>query len=557
MENYGGKANSLIKLRENNFNVPNFFIIDSSKFKEFLNFNNLSDKLKKLSDKKDFKKLKELIVNGTIPANLKKKIIDEFDKLDSKFVSVRSSASNEDGLDKSFAGQYETYLNVSIKDLFDKIKLCWCSLYSENVFLYSKEVNLFGMNIVIQEMVEAQFAGVAFSIDPTSDTKNYSIIELVDGLGEKLVSGKKTPSKFIVRRETSHVDLKINNILVNEKLIERLEHILLSIESLYGVPVDVEFAILKDEIYILQARPITAMTPLPKTFSLTISRPNSLIEEEIYFKGEYIGIKDVTRNLYYFKPLFIYNATNRNTEIYYNQIDLEEDPTMMYYYMDLDYEILLEKYEQVKRYVERLKDIIKENKKIDIDFFIDALIHIFPFASLGQLAGHFKNVPKRVKNILFDFRNNYDYIIHKSCDYLLDNFKNSLPDDYKEYANFISLKEYETDNLPPLDVLQKRQNGYIFYDGKIIIEDHERWFKENNILIKQDDEVNLKGYVSFGGNVEGKVCKVFGEKDFEKFERGNILVTPMTTPKFIKVIELASGIITDEGGTTCHAAIYL
>ena len=554
MKNYGGKANSLLKLRENNYNVPAFFIIDSSYFEAFLDYNHYSNLISKLLKNKEYEKIKNLILQGKMSSSLEKKIRQEFAQLNSKLVSVRSSALHEDGKEKSFAGQYKTILNVSWEDLYQSIKLCWCSMYSLNVNLYSNDPAINEMNVIIQKMIPADYSGVAFSLDPTSETGNYSVIELVKGLGEKLVSGRKTPFKYIVRRKTLHIDLAIGD-LFDEKIIERLEEILLSIEKVFDTPIDIEFAIIKQEIYILQARPITAITPTIKTFSLAIIRPSSLIAEEIYLKGEMEGIKEVTRNLYYFKPLFIYEAVHKTTAYYYNEFDLEEDPKMMYYYMDLDYEKILLKYEQVKIDIDDLERIIENQLNINVQDFVNKLIKIYPFSSLGQLAGHFSNISDRLKTILIDFRYHYDDVIHKSCDYLINMIKKEIPKEYVEFISFITLEEYVTKQLPSLKELKKREKGYLYYDGSLITENYDEWFKKNNIIIQNDETCHLKGNVVFGKNCEGKVCKIFNEEDFEKFEDGDILVTPMTTPIFMKVIKKAKAMITDEGGITCHAAI--
>lgn len=554
-KNYGGKANSLFKLKNNGFNVPNFFVIDCDCYLEFLNSNKIYEKVVTLIKEDKYEKIENLIMDGVFAEGLEKKIYEEFSKLDSKYVSVRSSAINEDGKEKSYAGQYSTILNVDVNNLFSSIKKCWCSLYSENVISYSSDVSVYGMNVVVQKMINPDYAGVAFTIDNTSDTNNYSVIEVVQGLGEQLVSGETTPTKFIIRRETKFVDLKLGDILLDERLIENLEEVILNIEELYSLPMDIEFAIKDDEIFILQARPITSFLPITKQFSLTLSRPNSLIEEYIYFNGEFLGIKSVTRNLYYFKPLFMYNYNNKNTDIYYNLMDLEESPWYMYYYMDLDFEIILKKYEEVKIKIRKLENIINNELDFDIHDYISDLIDIYPFTSLGQLAGNFNDISERLKDLLYDFRFNYDYIIHKATDFLVNRVKRNLPEKYKEYVNFIQMEEVINDKLPSIEELIKRTKGYIYYGELYVVTDYEQWMKEHNFDIKEEITTSLKGQVVCGGSVEGNVCKVFNENDFDKFQEGDILVTPMTTPKFTKLIKRASAIVTDEGGVTCHAAI--
>ena len=275
---YGGKADSLLYLQENKILVPDFFIITKNDYINFLKNNEIYSKIKILFEKQEYKKIKELIQQQNITIDLKKKIEDNTLKLNSKFYAVRSSATNEDGKTKSFAGQYDSFLNISNANLFQNIKNCWCSLYNENVIQYNNNFDIYGMNVIVQKMIEPDYSGVIFSIDPSSETKNYTIIEMVKGLGEKLVSGKVTPTKFFVRKQTNRVDLKIGDIEIKKEIIDSLINNTKKIEKIYNKPMDIEYAITKDNCYIVQARPITATSPLTKTFDLSLTRQKSIID---------------------------------------------------------------------------------------------------------------------------------------------------------------------------------------------------------------------------------------------------------------------------------------
>ena len=552
---YGGKADSLLNLKSKGFKVPDFFVVSVEDYKQFLEDNNLMKIIKELLKENRRDEIKSIIKESKISGKLKNKIREKFEKLNSEFVSVRSSALNEDGKNKAFAGQYDSYLNVTQENLIEKIKLCWISFYNSSVNEYYQSDEVLGMNVIVQKMIDADYAGVAFSIDPTSETDNYSIIELVKGLGENLVSGKVTPTKYIIRRDTNHIDLKIGNIDVANELMEQLEKVVLEIEKEYNCPMDIEYAIKDNITYILQARPITAKNSCTKSFSLTITRPKSIIEMEIYYKGEYEGIKSITRNLYYFRPLFIYNQKHDNVEIYYNQVDLEEDPRLIYYYMDLDFNKLKKYYDTtIKNDITYIQNFLLKKITIDFNELLAKIIRVYPFISLGQLAGHYENITPRLKEFLIHFRNNYDSIIHDACDYMIDMIKEKLPIEYKHYTNFITLEEY-LNKLPAIDTLELRKQGFIYFGKLYTTQNYKKWLEDNNISIKIDQDVLLTGDVAYSKSVTGKVCIIYNEKDFDTFEKDDILVTPMTVPKFMKVIKMSSGIITDEGGITCHASI--
>ena len=128
-----------------------------------------------------------------------------------------------------------------------------------------------------------------------------------------------------------------------------------------------------------------------------------------------------------------------------------------------------------------------------------------------------------------------------------------LDDKYKQYINFISLKELN--KLPSIKILEKRKLGYI-YNGKInVCTDYEKWLNKNNININKIDSSDLNGDVAYFKDAIGRACLVFSEKDFVKVKKGDIIISPMTTPKFTVLFDKINGIITDEGGITCHAAI--
>lgn len=548
---FGGKANSLLKLVENNFNVPRFYIITSKAYQEFLKFNHIESF-------NDLEKLKKEIEEANFPKTLEDEIFEYWEKYNFDKSAVRSSASYEDGQDKSFAGQYRTFLNVDKKELLMKIKKCWISLFEDNVVAYSNDISNQVMNVIVQEMVEADYSGVAFSSDPTGSSNNYSVIEVCQGLGEKLVSGNVTPTTMLVRRQTHHSDSITGQNYLTEEDITHLEQIILKIEEIYSMPMDIEWCTKKNLIYILQARAITAQNPSLNLYRKVISREKTIIETEIYYQGEYEGIKSLTKNLYYFKPLFIYDKEKEITNVYYNDTALEEDPKTIYYYMQKDIKKTKELYNKALSSCKYLNMIV-DNEESDFNYkeFIKNMLIIYPFTSLGNLAGYFENISSELKELLIDFRNNYDYILYKANEYLHNKAKKILPKEYQEHIKFLFIEEVFQNKMPSLDLIQKRKNGYIFFDNKLeLVDNIPLWLERKNIVIKsQQDGKIIKGSVAYSGKKTGKVCQIYTKEDFKKFEKGDILVTTMTTPKFTPILKLAGAIVTDEGGITCHAAI--
>ncbi len=546
--NVGGKANSLLHLVKNGYNVPSFFVITSNAYEEFLASNAIS-----LKDNPE--SIKGEIDNGKISQELIDEVNDLWAEYKFQKVAVRSSASNEDGEIKSFAGQYMSFLNVEKQDLMIKIKECWKSLFEDNVLAYSSDTSK--MNVIVQEIVDADYSGVAFSLDPTSQGDKYSIIEAVQGLGEKLVSGSCTPSRFSIRRETSACDFFEGNIKLDESLIKKLEENVLKIEKLYGKSVDIEWALKNNNLYILQARNITAFNITPTTFKKVLSREKSLIEIGIYYKGEFDGIKRLTNSLYYFKPLFIYDIKKGIVHVYYTDYNLEENPKNIYREMSNHFDHTQQEFAKALEACDYLNDIVDNNRNLDYKLFIQNMTTIYPFSSLGNLAGHFDDMDQKLKDLLIDFRNNYDYILYKANEYLLKKAKEKLSEECVKNLNYYFIQEIFNNDLPNEDIINERKKGYIYYDDELILtQDVNNWLNEHKFVLEsQDNQKLIKGSIAYNGVYKGKVKLIYNKDDFSKMNDGDIIVTTMTTPKFTPILNKAGAIITDEGGITCHAAI--
>lgn len=554
--NLGGKANSLFKLKKFDILIPDFFVISSTVFERFLEENNIVKTIKKHLLNNNFEFAKDIIMKSPFSIDLEKEIYSHFDKLNTPLVSVRSSASNEDGDKKSFAGQYSTCLNIKKDELFSAIKKCWISLYDDNVISYSKEANnFFSMNVIVQKMIIPYCAGVSFSIDPTSRSKNYSYIEACLGNGEKLVSGEVTPSSYVVRRETTDIDFHEGKNLLSNDNIKKIMDNTLKIEQIYKKPMDIEWCLLNDEIYILQARPITAFSIENELIKNIITREKSLIEIELYYRGEYNRIKDLTNALYYQKPIFHF-ISEKETKIYYNFFSLEEDPNLIFRELNNNYELFLKELNNVYKLCEDINEAIR-NKEIDFIDFFNNLTIIQAFSTLGNMAGQDYKISKRVLQELLKYRRNYDNLVYRGEDIIEEYLKDSIPDKFKKYIKVLSINDIK--NIENIDTceLEKRLKGFIYYDGEIINTSFEDFCKNNNFYTEKEKitKNSISGKCAFSGKVTGIVKIINSRDDFNSFEKGDIIVAPMTTPKYTPIMKKASGIITDEGGITCHAAI--
>jgi len=180
-----------------------------------------------------------------------------------KKFAVRSSANLEDSAKFSFAGQFATFLDVEQSELGTKVKECWSSVFTKAVYAYLKSKDLklsdVKMSVIVQEMVEAERAGVIFTQDLIhKGNKDNITIEAVNGLGEAVVDGTKEPDRVVIGRKGKDYERGGPAEVLSDKEILKLRDLAIEIENLYKTPQDIEWAIKGKEVYILQTRPVTA-----------------------------------------------------------------------------------------------------------------------------------------------------------------------------------------------------------------------------------------------------------------------------------------------------------
>lgn len=227
----GGKGAALSKMIQAGFRVPDGFVVTTAA--------------------------------KTMNYSLTDEILATFDKLGAKKVAVRSSAVSEDGVKDAWAGQMDTFLNIDRKSLTKAIEKCWRSAGSERAKAYAKEKGLKAgrVAVVVQEMVDGDVSGVAFSINPISQNKDEMVIEAVRGLADKLVSGETTPQTYVLDRQGEFVNKKLQqlNPLLSKKDRYQLAESLINLEKYFGFPVDAEWTFKNGQLFILQCRPITTL----------------------------------------------------------------------------------------------------------------------------------------------------------------------------------------------------------------------------------------------------------------------------------------------------------
>jgi phosphoenolpyruvate synthase/pyruvate phosphate dikinase len=270
----GGKGFNLFRLKEAGVRVPEFVVIPQEIMWATLGM-----------EAGDDERVAQAIRECEVPDSLLMEIVSTFSG--NGFLAVRSSSVDEDGAQFSFAGQFDSYLFVKKKDLATYIRKVWLSAFSERVVSYRKSNGLpsgKGIAVVIQRMVNAEKAGVVFSVNPTNGRKTECLIGAVFGLGEGLVSGELDADNFVVSGTEVHQTLadKTHSFVIKDEiqggtalvdLPSELKHMAVlnseealriaavakQLENAFGCPQDIEWCIENNELYIVQARPITAI----------------------------------------------------------------------------------------------------------------------------------------------------------------------------------------------------------------------------------------------------------------------------------------------------------
>lgn len=267
----GAKAANLINLMQLKVNVPDACVITTEAFDKYLEENGLKKEIEKALSKIDTEelgdfeeKLQKKILAGKIMKDLDDKILSSFKTLKSKYgsVSVRSSATCEDSVKASFAGQFQSFLFVDDKEtLLESVKRCWASLFRAGAMLYSIkqgiDVKSVKMAVIIQGMIDAEIAGVIFTKSLQGE-KDTLLIEAAKGIGEKVVSGEVTPVSYTASKESGRIlDKEGSEDLLKASQVSKLVSLGRKIEESFGLAQDIEWAIKGGKIYILQSRPIT------------------------------------------------------------------------------------------------------------------------------------------------------------------------------------------------------------------------------------------------------------------------------------------------------------
>lgn len=304
----GGKAAALSSLAGTGLRIPAWFVIAPEAFEAGLT----AAQRHALLRAEDQKELRELFAAVMPASEVMAEVEERFAALDcdARFVAVRSSGVQEDGVEHSFAGQFDSFLSVTRERLADRIIDVWRSGFSERVLAYRRENDLEGLPqapaVLVQEMVDSEVSGVAFSADPVTGRRSVAVVSALHGLGTALVGGDADADTWrvnfdgrllerdIVAKNLAHrpapdsaegvAEQEVAEPAASEPALTdedaaRVAELARRAERHFGRPQDIEWAMRDGELFLLQSRPITSLAITPDPDGVRAIWDNSNIVE--------------------------------------------------------------------------------------------------------------------------------------------------------------------------------------------------------------------------------------------------------------------------------------
>ena len=264
----GGKATNLALLKKAGFPVPDGFVITTASFTRFVAANGFNETTSPET-------VRAAVLSGYVATELERAI----ERLGEP-VAVRSSGVSEDLAGASYAGQYATVLGVEKASAEAALLHCWASAFDGHLLRYHQANGNSGipeMAVLVQLMVAAEAAGVAFSANPVTGDRGEVVINAVLGLGDRLVAGEVDGEQWSVRSEEAvRVDGAIRALSPDQALV--VAELVRDVDAHFGAPQDIEWAIADGKVHLLQARPVTAL-PRPQ-LEIPVKIPGGYWERE-------------------------------------------------------------------------------------------------------------------------------------------------------------------------------------------------------------------------------------------------------------------------------------
>ncbi len=621
----GGKGASLGELLRAGVRVPPAFVVNRGAFDAFMATADPHGRVAGWLARVDSDRLgyaeaaaaiQELLGSVPIPDEIASALRESLAELGSERVSVRSSATCEDGTASAWAGQLQTFLNVAPDDVPARVKACWLSIFQPAPLAYGRAhgygAGRFGVAAVVQEMVASEVSGIGFSVHPVTQEPQLQLVEACVGLGEAIVSGEVSPDQFVVdpappriverttgqqrkglfldagaaepvwrplsRERRSAPKLSEERVLEYATLLER-------IERHYGRPMDTEWALTERGFHLLQARPITTLAPeyrepivdTSEPWRQLVRRPMTLLEVSIL--GHWIDSAHAAADFGFHCDRFL--AIQDGAGMATSYLGERAMDAGLAHVLELDRSersrliALLERgHEVFDRGTERMRSGATFS---DLDQAAEYLIEIgkytvsLPAWTLIALdSGRLDD--RRVRELAEGLRARSLYprvaldVVAPIVRERARELGFSAPE---RAAELTSWKEVHAGRLDR-NILEERlaavDEGHRFVFQILGDEERVRFVSETGYLLMRqagrrqvvapDDPDRIAGQAAWPGVHRGRARVVMASNpEGYHLEDGEVLVSIQSNPNLMPLLRHAGAIVTDDGGVACHAGI--
>ncbi|MCA9100149.1 MAG: hypothetical protein KDA63_03305 [Planctomycetales bacterium] len=552
---------------------------------------------------------------ATVPEAICEAIEDGMSRLGVARVSVRSSATCEDGTANAWAGQLETFLDVAPDDVAEQVRACWLSIFHPRALAYGAAhgygVGEFGVAVVVQEMIPSEVSGIGFSVHPVTQEPDMRLIEACFGQGEAIVSGRIVPDQFIVRRGAQEI---VDRVHARQREALFLDHaaaepqwhqlgerggepklsdaqaleyaaLLDRIEDHYGQPMDTEWALVGEAFHLLQARPITTLAPEyrdrivddSEPWAKLVRRPLGLLEVSLigiwldsqHALGDFgiaidrfMAIQDNSHLATMFLPQSGFDAALDHIR----ELD-RKDRSQLLALLERGRDVYRHGFERIEqnRYFETIDDAVEH--------FIDVGRYTTSFPSMTLIAlenGHIDDAQVRALAEELRAHSLYPRYLSRLIEPLVAEMARRLgfaePERAPELVTWRELHHGRVDRTTLEERLERQRDGQLFVHQLLGDDERLNFVTETGYLlmrqmrrrqiIPDDDPNRIAGQAAWPGVHRGRARVVMTSyPEGIEIEDGDVLVSLQSNPNLMPLLRHAGAIVTDDGGVACHAGI--
>jgi phosphohistidine swiveling domain-containing protein len=620
----GGKGASLGELTRCGVPVPRGFVVASDAFTAFLEATGRRRQVESVIERLDAGALRldaataeiaALLAAAPVPGEVVADIERAAGELGAPSVSVRSSATCEDGGACAWAGQLETYLNVPPRLIVARVRDCWLSLFTPRALAYGAAHGYgaasFSVAVVVQEMVASEVSGIAFSVHPVTQEPNILLIEACLGLGEAIVSGQVIPDQYVVERGSRAILERAvgcqrqglfadaaapgpawrelgeagSRPKLSDEQVRRYAAIVESIQDHYGYPVDTEWALAEGEFRVLQARPITTLAeeyaesiidPGDDWHPL-VRRPMSLLEASIWSHWSDSRHAEKRMGIEADRALSIQDDAGLAND-FITTAAMQAGQQHVAEMFRRDRRAMIELLERGHAIYDRAQARLERGAGFGdldaaVDFFCDVAQHTTVFPAWVLWAYEREGIDDaQVRSLAEGLRAHtlYPAIERKIIDPMAADMTRAAgftaPEQAAEVTTWSELRGGPVDR----DLLEWRlaavRAGRRFVFQSIDGDDQVRFVSQSGYLLMRlarqrqlaprDDATELAGQAAWPGVCRARARVVLAPDEVgQSIEEGEVLVSIQSSPALMPLLRHCGAIVTDDGGIACHAAI--